>query len=130
MADIEQVFYSILAGDGTVAALVSTRIYPLLVPQDVALPAISYQKISGPRDYNHDGAAGFVKGRIQVTAVDDSYDGVKALFAAIRGALSGYTGTVSGVRIWASFLENEIDSQGREDRFFVTRSDWRVNYSE
>lgn len=130
MADIESSTFTILSGDGTVAALVGTRIYPLVVPQDVALPAISYQKISGVREYAHDAPLGFASVRIQVNCVDDDYDGAKALAAAVRGAMSGYSGTATGLDIHAMFMDNEVDSYGRDDKYFLVRQDYLITHGE
>ena len=55
---IEAGLYAHLVGSAGVTALVATRVYPLLVPQDATLPAIAYQRISGPRDHTHDGPSG------------------------------------------------------------------------
>ena len=44
---MEALVYAALAGDATLAATFGDRVYPVLKPQHAALPAITYQRISG-----------------------------------------------------------------------------------
>ncbi len=46
-----------LLGNAGVAALAGTRVYPLLIPQVIALPSIAYQVIGGPASYSHLGSS-------------------------------------------------------------------------
>lgn len=84
---VEQDVYDRLAADATVAGLVGTRIYPVLLPQNVAMPAIVYSRVASvPHDdlelaQNHESA------RVQVDCWADSYPGAKALAAAASAAL-------------------------------------------
>ena len=87
---IEAGIYAHLIADSGVADLVATRIYPLLVPQDATLPAMAYQRISGPRDHSHSGPSGLVTARMQLTYVALSYDGAKSLGEVVRAAMDGF----------------------------------------
>ena len=82
--------------------------YPLLIPQDVSLPAIAYQTISDVPGYAHGGATGLDYARIQITCQASTYTAVKSLQAAVRRAVSRFTGdgetVVQGPRI-----ENQRD---------------------
>ena len=130
MPDLELAVFDILTNDGTVAALVSTRVYPNVAPQDAALPLLVYQRLSANREYAHDGEAGYARARIQVTCMDDDFSGVKALVAAVRGALSGYRATVVGQKVFSSFLVNEFDTFTRVNGLHTVRCDFMMAYAE
>lgn len=126
---LEEALVSHLEVDAGVSALVGTRIYPLVVPQDADLPAIAYQRISGPREYALDGHTGAARARVQVTSVAESYSGAKALSVAVRAAMRSFRG-VGDLRVEAVFEENEVDSW--QDRFNapVVMQDFMIRYQE
>ena len=47
MADVGKAIRTRLLSVSAVTDLVSTRIYPLTLPQGVTLPAVRYQRVSG-----------------------------------------------------------------------------------
>lgn len=127
---IEAGIYAHLIGNAGVAALVATRIYPLLVPQDAELPAMAYQRISGPRDHAHDGPSGLAMARMQLTFVAASYDGAKTLSEAVRAAMDGFSGTMGEVTVDACLLENESDQWATVLESPVVRHDYMIWYQE
>lgn len=127
---LEEGLYAYLVADAGVAALIGTRLYPLLVPQDAALPAMAYQRISGPRDHTHDGASGLAMARIQFTAVGSSYSEAKSVMAALRAALDGFSGTMGEVTVGAALLQNERDEWAESFDLPVVRQDYMVWYQE
>lgn len=135
MATAEEGLYSRLSTYAGLIALTSTRIYPLAIPQDVALPAVTYQRISGVRDYAMGVQSVVVRARFQVTSWDDSYSGVKAVAEQIRLALSDYSGAPGGCTFdWVRF-ENDTDippvnETGGETGVFGVASDYFIWYRE
>jgi len=127
---IEEGLYSKLAADSGVSALVSTRIYPLLVPQDASLPAIAYQRISGPRDHAHDGATGLALARVQVTCLGSSYDETKDVSEAVRAAIDGGAGTWGSTTVGACLLENERDEWATPFDKSTVQMDFMIWYQE
>lgn len=109
MTVIEEALRTVLTGNGTVSGLVGTRIYPLVLPQGVTLPAIAYQRISGVREHTHDKTGDLARPRFQWTCVATTYSSAKALANAVRAALDNYRATASTVVIEAIYVENEID---------------------
>lgn len=91
---IESDLKAYLAADAAVAALVGSRIYPLKLPQAPALPAITYQKVSGPRVISLSGYSGLSHPRLQIDCWAATYDQVKALSAAVVAALDAYPGAI------------------------------------
>jgi hypothetical protein len=133
---VEEALYTLLTGNAGVSALVSTRIYPLTIPQNVHLPAIACQVITTEREYSHDGqsptAGPYIQLTIQAkgTGTTSAYDQAKAIAAAVRAALSGFRGTVGSDEIGGIFLENEYDGYNLDSDSAVVRQDYRIKWSE
>ena len=110
---------SALTADGTVNGLVSGRIYPEIMPDDVTYPAISYQRISTVRTQFLTGVDDFTQVRVQIDCWDSSYSGVKALASAVKGAIDGVR-ALGSTTVHHCFLDSMVDlSQidgDREDR--------------
>ena len=108
-----------LIADAGVTAIVSSRIYPEIMPHDVTYPAISYQRISTVRSQFLTGVDDHTQIRIQIDCWDDSYSGVKSLAAAVKSAIDGVRELGSEAGLWC-FMESMSDlSQfdgDREDR--------------
>lgn len=130
---IEEALYGELSTDSGVAALASTRGYPLVIPQDATLPAWAYQRIYGPRVLTHEGPSGLAKARIQITAIAATYDGAKDLAAAIRAALDGFAGMLGGtggVAVKYCHVDNEFDGFGQVTGIETVRLDVDFLYVE
>jgi len=106
---VEKVIYSVLANDGNVSGLVATRIYPMLVPQGVAMPAIVYEQLTGPREHTMDGPFGMAGPVFNINCWSASYSQARTLADYVRIALDGYKGTVGTIKIYGAFLNNEAD---------------------
>jgi hypothetical protein len=112
---IEQVLYKLLTDDSTVSGLVGTRIYPQFVPQGASMPAITYQQISGIRDFTHSGPVDLASLRFQVNCWSLNYTQARALADAVRTALNGVSGKkVTGQNsdkhhIYVIILAGEVD---------------------
>src|SRR4030067_1656130 len=127
---IESALYSRLTAVSGVTALVSTRIYPNAIPQNISLPAIAYQIISTDRNYRHAGQSNMALPRIQITVEAASYSSAVAVCAAIRAALSGYKGTVGTVVIGGIFLETEYEGYNMDTDTTVPRPDSAIEWKE
>lgn len=112
---IEEAVYYKMVNDANLAGLVGTRVYPLLVPQDAAMPAIAYQKISSQKYQAHDGSSHLARSRFQFTIEADDYATVKDTATAVRtcwDSFAGYVGsTTDGLTIQATAIENEMDGE-------------------
>ena len=92
--------YALISADSGVTALVSTRIYPTVLPQDKTLPALVYQRISGVEPGQIDGQGrALVQGRIQVTALASEFGACAAILDAAREALLYQYGSIGGVEV-------------------------------
>ncbi len=105
---IDDALYTRLSGYSALTALVSTRIYPILLPQDCDLPAVAYQKISEISEHAMGIDSTVLQKRFQVSAFAEKYSMAKDVAAQIRAALSRYRATVGGVIIQDILFEGEI----------------------
>jgi hypothetical protein len=106
---LESELYARLSGYGGLSALVGTRIYPVRLPQNVALPAVTFQKVTAIRPSNFGVDTGDVRYRIQIdcwaSAMPGETAGANKVAAQVRAALKRYRGG----NIQDCFLENEQD---------------------
>jgi hypothetical protein len=80
-------------------ALVGTRIYPLTLPQNATLPALTYQRIPGERVRSVSGATGMMRARFEVHVWDESVSGAQAVGIQVQDALEGWSGVASTVTV-------------------------------
>lgn len=96
---VETDFYSAVTGDATLAALVGTRVYPAILPDNATLPALVYSVISQVPI----GSGGCESTRVQVDCYAATYlTGVKALrdgLLALANATGNWTHT-GGPDFW------------------------------
>lgn len=130
MADVEEAVYAILVGDAEVSALVGTRVYPQVIPQDAALPAVAYSRISARRVKSHSGPSRLARPRVQVTCSAKTYGAAKALAAAARGALDGFKGTAAGLDVQGAWLDNDGDEYGDDGELRSVRMDFMIWHRE
>ena len=135
MAEVEEAVYAILTGDGGVAELAGSRVYPQRIPQGAALPAVAYARVSTRRVKSHGGSSGLARPRIQVNGTAASYQAAKALASAVRGALDGVRRTVvldgqESVAVEGSWLETDGDEFGETDGLHSVRQDFMIWFGE
>jgi len=126
---IESAIRSILINDDTVKAI-TTRCYPVTIPQSPTYPLILYTKISGDRDHTLRGASGHAHPRFQIEAWSESYTGAKTLADAIRNALDDYTGTAAGTVIGSCLIDSERDIYESEIEVYRVAQDYFVWHEE
>jgi hypothetical protein len=113
---IDQGLYQRLTADAGVSALVATRVYPQLLPQDPGLPALTYRLVSGPRDETHDGPSDLTLARFEVRCWvsrkpnEGGYRQARSLAAKVTAALDGFRGLLpEGTEVFRAWKANEID---------------------
>lgn len=84
----ETVLYATLSAASAVTALVGARIYPDIVPNDEARPAVAYARIeTDPVITMHSSAPVAETVVLEVVCMDESRAGAEALGDAVRDAL-------------------------------------------
>lgn len=89
MARIEEAFFELLTTDPGLSALIGNRLFPVQLPEQVIKPAISYDRISGPRMMSHQGPSGTANPRYQFNCWGDTYAQSKRVADQLRFALDG-----------------------------------------
>lgn len=107
---IGEAIYSILYNDDEVKALVSTRIYPNLLPESTTLPALTYQELTAFRQYVMTGPIGMARFRFQINCRASTYAEVDELSIEVRKALDGYSGIVENQYIHFVEMLDESDT--------------------
>jgi len=97
MAEIEASLVAHLKATAGIAALVSTRVYGMVIPQGATLPCVVITRISTPRTLTMDtsGATGdLTSPRFQFDAWSETHASSFAISKAIRAAMNGATGSI------------------------------------
>lgn len=117
---MESALYELLTSDPRISAAVSDRVYPLERPQGSALPAITYQRVGGDRDYDMQGATGLVESRFLIGFWGEDgngksgYKAAKELRAWARDLFcpdGGFRRTVRSTDIQGIFISSEDDTR-------------------
>lgn len=130
---IEEALYAHLSAYANLTALVSNRIYPKILPQKGTYPAITYQKISGPRLHTLQTDPGTARPRFQISCWAQTYNQAKAVAKQVQIALqdfSGVMGGVGGVQVDAVLLENEYDAFEDETGLYQVPVDFIIWHQE
>jgi hypothetical protein len=114
---IEALIYTVLANNADVKSRVNTRIYPVVMPQDVTLPAVSYQRISANPINYLGGYTGLKNADIVINAWGKSYDELKTLASKIHTAMNAAT-------TFKCVLTNELDGFDPEIQLYVISQDY------
>lgn len=127
---IEESLFTRLSTHAGLSALVSARIYPLILPQKPTLPAVTYTRVSGERVSAMGADTVIARPRFQVSCFASTYASARAVAAQVRAALQRWRGTVGGVVIQDSFIESEIDLYEDDTKLYHTALDFEIIHEE
>jgi len=130
MSDISEALYTTLSTTSGVTALVSTRIYPNLMPQTPTLPAVVYQMISNVRGERHRGQTGDARPRFQITCWAATYLAAAALSIQVRLAVMAMTGTVATVVINGVWNAGETREYEDDTKLHAVAIDFLISHKE
>jgi hypothetical protein len=99
MAGIAPGIRTALLADGTVTAVVSTRVYFTMLPQEPTYPAITLQLISGDPHNALNSLPALVWSRVRANSWGKTFGAANALALQVEAALNGQTATVTGLVI-------------------------------
>lgn len=103
---VETALYSALSGATAVTALTGLRIYPLMAPDAVQYPYVTYQRVSSEREYALGGYSSVEKPRIQVDCYSTSYTQAKALSSAVHTTLRSATAFAATLEVDYDLFED------------------------
>ncbi|TXH19320.1 MAG: DUF3168 domain-containing protein [Hyphomicrobiaceae bacterium] len=121
---ISEALYSKLSTDSGISAIVSTRVYPVRLPQNPVFPCVSFQVITEPRTYTMEGkdAPNVI---FQIDCWAKTHVGAHQLAEAVSASLSGFRGTMGtggSARYVSSCLQRNAT-----DLFEPEVNDYRVS---
>lgn len=98
---IEAKMVDILLADAGVAAIVGTRIDPVVVRQTTSFPSVIYRRLpGGERTYSLAGRGGMTTVTVALYGWATDYATARSLANAIRDALDAYTSSASdGIQV-------------------------------
>ena len=130
MSDVKAVRY-LLANSATLIAQVpAARIIGGVLPQGMALPAISVMHVSTVRPSFVAASAGMNIARVQVTIFAATYATQKSIMALIRAALPRSRGSVNGVAVESIIPDTEGPDATDDAGLYIGSIDYRVTYTE
>lgn len=122
MAHIETILYTHLTSDASLATLVSNRIFPDLMPQNVALPAIRYTLIDRNELLAKPEVSTFrfVQARYQFDIFAKTYSSAKSIESALVNALYLLGSDVDSSVVSTRVFNVSGSSDSIEDEYRVT----------
>lgn len=129
-SELEYGLQQLLVADEGIAALLGTRIYPLLLPDQPTFPSATYQRVSTVTIHGLSDNFSFTKCRLQIDTWDLTFPGARAVATAIAEVLEGYADTLSnGVAVRDVVLDSQIDLYDSAARLFRVSLDFIVLFS-
>ena len=121
MPSVEERLYTRLTTDPTLTALVGNRVTPVLLPQDVTYPAITFNRVSTERIQTLSGSTGLARASFQVSAFSPDHTEMLTVASGIREALDGNEGTL---------IENQIELYDQTARVHYANLDFAIWHTE
>lgn len=100
---------SFILGDSTVAALIGTRFYPDLLPQNAQFPAVSYNLVSETYGHVMRGPNVVSSARVQIDSWAETKEEAEAVSSAIHARLDAYQGAMG-----TSVVQGVFAADGRD----------------
>jgi hypothetical protein len=114
---LETRVYSLLANSSAIKRRVSTRIYPLVMPQDCQLPALTYQRISSDPVNHLGGYSNLENPHVMVNMWGQNYHEVKVMAEEVHEAMELAVD-------FKSLLTNEFDIYDPEVNLYAVSHDY------
>lgn len=127
--DIEEAVYKVLTASATLTALVSTRIYPFMLPQEIVLPAIVFFRTSGLRTHVMGGDLDLIESRVQVSIWAGSLLATRTISDAVRTLLQRWRGNYDNLAIHDSLLDSEYDDYNDDVEGYECVHEYRIFHS-
>jgi hypothetical protein len=139
---ISDSLYNYLSNNAGVSALVGTRIFPLVIPQQsydeaTKQPCLVYTMDTDQRQVRFAGSDTLVRGRLTVDCYATRYIQSQALAAAARSALIDFSGSMqaatsplSSVSVQRIFLDNETSLTDENPGLYRVMQRYIVWYDE
>jgi len=125
---------NILKADPSFNNMCGERVYPFLVPQKVALPAVTYLVISDLPAQSMAGPDDLSEANVEIKVWAKSYKEAHQASRTIRGVLDNNSGSYGGITIQAITLTNNTDDTETDPETSVKRyaigSEFQIWYED
>jgi len=98
-----------LVTNTAVAALIGSRVFPVLAPATAALPFVTWRRISVQRQQSLSGPIGVPTVSLSVDIFAETYEAARDIADAVRRCLDGWGGTFENTTVANVSLTNEAD---------------------
>jgi hypothetical protein len=109
MSLIEDAIINRATNGPNVSPIISTRCYAFMLPASPTFPAMTFQRLKTDREHAMATEPGIAHAEFRLLAFDTTRGGAQTLAEAIRKDFSRWRGTVLGVVIQDTLLEDQID---------------------
>lgn len=109
MKSPEAVLAQQITGNAGLAALVGTRVYPVLAPATASLPFVTWRRSGIQRSQTLGAPMGLPRVSVEYGIYGTTYEQARDVADRMRAVLDGYGGTVLGCTVQQVSLENESD---------------------
>lgn len=127
---IEDSLFTRLSGFGGLTALVASRIYPNLAPQNAAYPHVTFRRVTSDRPSAMNRDSGVVRARFQFDTFNEAYDGARLVRDQLRAALQRWRDPGGTPVVQDVFLISETDLYEDDSRIHHLADDFEVIYRE
>lgn len=108
-ARIREAVAAALNDDAAVSVLATGGVYPGVIPDHAAGPAVAYQLISTTRERGLSGPNGIARALFQVSIARGRGTDGQSLAAAVRDMFDGFRGALHGVVVIETIIRDERD---------------------
>lgn len=138
MSSIEASLRSLITGNAGISAIVSTRVYPVVAPDNVTFPCLTYQRITSAKEATLNDGGSFTTANFEINiwtpkttaAGAGGFEQARDLARKIEGVLNGYRGTVSSVDIQGILIQNEAHGYETDIEVYRITQQWTVMFRE
>lgn len=132
MPSVRSWLYSRLSSFSGLSTLVSTRIYPDVLPENPVLPAVVYRRISAAEvAQTHEATpAGLARPRFQIDCWATTSTGAEAVGEQVRLALEGYQNKSADPRIDGVLLADRRGLRDPNNNLYRDSLDFFIWHSE
>lgn len=137
--NIDEAVYAHLIAFPGLAALINKRVYPIVMPLNAVMPAVSIQRISTERVHAFQADIGLAAASIQVSiwaktdTVKKGYAHTGAVSEQTRKALQNFSGTMGGtggVVVNAVLMDTEMTDYDESTQTYAVHQDFEIWYQE
>ena len=123
---IETELRAYLLNDPDIKRMIGNRMYPLVLPEKAAFPAIAYTMVS--KGSHH--LINIAFPRIQFSCFSPSYMEAKNIAGKIREALQRYKGQMGSNRVIQGVFENEYEMYEKDTGLYHVACDIKIIFRE